>query len=176
MHEIKYLKAVTKALLSFRSMSLESVTPSVAIGACVPCARLDHNDLIPFEQVQQRVQESIPLWSINDRRTGSSDWVDPNETTIGYYSLYRKFTAKNFQAAMNCITAVGVIAEEQQHHPDLHVTNYRDVCVEIYTHKLKGITENDIVLAQSIDAHVAIEYSPKWLQIHPEVLQNSKTS
>jgi pterin-4a-carbinolamine dehydratase len=155
-------------------MSLESVTPGASAGACAPCAGLNRNDLIPFEQAQQRVLELIPLWTINDRRIG--DGVDPTETTNGYYSLYRKFTAKNFQAAMDCINAVGVIAEEQQHHPDLHVTNYRDVCIEIYTHRLNGITENDVVLAQSIDSRVLIDYSPKWLLSHPEVLQNSKTT
>ena len=173
---LTYAKVVAKSFLLYRSMSLEGTTDSVAVGGCIPCAGLDRNDLIPFYQVQQRIQEVTPLWSVNDFRNGSGGIVNSPETTKGYYSLYRKFTTKNFQAAMDCINAVGIIAEEQQHHPDLHVTNYRDVCIEIYTHKLKGITENDIVLAHSIDTRVPIEYSPKWLQNHPQAARTSKAT
>ena len=45
------------------------------------------------------------------------------------------FTAKNFQAAMDALQAMGTIAERENHHPDFHLTNYRDVRIEIFTHK-----------------------------------------
>ena len=63
---------------------------------------------------------------------------------------------------------MGAIAERESHHPDFHLTNYRDVEITLWTHKLGGITENDLKLAEMLDNEVKIEYSPKWLKAHPE--------
>ena len=142
-------------------------------GVCVPCSGLNQNDLIPIEQLQRRVLEIIPIWTIHESNSSSSNGASINTTdadlSIHYYSINRKFTAKNFQSAMDCLNEIGRIAEEQNHHPNLHITNYRDVHIELYTHKLNGVTENDIVLAHAIDTKVSIGYSPKWLNDHPEV-------
>jgi 4a-hydroxytetrahydrobiopterin dehydratase len=43
------------------------------------------------------------------------------------------------------------MAEEQQHHPDLHVA-WGKVGVEIWTHKIRGLTESDVVFAARCDA------------------------
>lgn len=110
---------------------------------------------MPVDQVKERVAESLPMWTV-----GSKDGV------ICY--LYRKFTAKNFQTALDAINAMGAIAERESHHPNFHLTKWREVEVEIWTHKLQGVTENDLMLARQLDAQVQIEYSPKWLQCHPE--------
>lgn len=63
---------------------------------------------------------------------------------------------------------MGAIAERESHHPDFHLTNYRNVDVQLYTHKLGGVTENDVQLAEILDKEVTIVYSPKWLEAHPE--------
>lgn len=76
--------------------------------------------------------------------------------------------ARNFQAALNAMNAFGAIAEEQGHHPDLLLTNYRHVEVVLWTHSVGGITENDLVLAQLFDEKVKIDYSPKWLKDNHE--------
>merc|ERR1711971_1531823 len=93
--------------------------------------------------------ESTPMWKVIDG------------------AISRKFTAKNFQAALDFINAAGRIAEEQGHHPDLHITSYRDVEVVLYTHSIKGLTVNDFALATKLD-EVKVLYSPKWLKEHPE--------
>ena len=41
--------------------------------------------------------------------------------------ISRSFVAKNFLAALAFFKEVGVIAEEANHHPDLHLTSYRNV-------------------------------------------------
>ena len=46
---------------------------------------------------------------------------------------------------------VAQIAEEEDHHPDLHLAGYRNVTVEIWTHAVGGLTENDFILAAKID-------------------------
>jgi pterin-4a-carbinolamine dehydratase len=59
---------------------------------------------------------------------------------------------------------MGEVAERVNHHPDFHLTEYRTVSVVIYTHKLMGVTEQDLNLARLFSEEVRIEYSPKWLR------------
>ena len=47
---------------------------------------------------------------------------------------------------------VGALAEREQHHPDLHLEGYRTMWIEIYTHAIGGLSENDFILAAKIDA------------------------
>ena len=54
----------------------------------------------------------------------------------------------------------------QQHHPDLHLTGYRNVEVVLFTHSIGGVTENDLIMAEEIDK-IPVAYSPKWLKEHP---------
>ena len=80
-------------------------------------------------------------------------------------SIYRKFTCKNWQAAMDCINAISTIAESKdiQHHPDIHLTKYRDVEIRLWTHAVGGLTMYDLRLAKAINTSVIVEYSKKWL-------------
>jgi len=75
---------------------------------------------------------------------------------------------------MDSINEMGVIAEREGHHPDFHLTNYRHVEIEIFTHKIDGLTTNDFVLAQKLTDEVSVAYSPKWLKSHPEAQRTSK--
>jgi len=84
----------------------------------------------------------------------------------GMKKLRRNFVAKGFQAAMDFVVAAGGVAEARGHHPDLHLTGYRNVSVVVYTHSLKGLTENDFLLCGEIDA-CKVAYSPKWLKTNP---------
>jgi len=47
---------------------------------------------------------------------------------------------------------IGKIAEQEAHHPDLHLESYRKVWIEIWTHDIGGLSENDFILAAKIDA------------------------
>ncbi|MFO0929868.1 MAG: 4a-hydroxytetrahydrobiopterin dehydratase [Gemmataceae bacterium] len=46
---------------------------------------------------------------------------------------------------------MGQVAEAEGHHPDLHLTGYRNVAVELSTHAIGGLSENDFILAARID-------------------------
>jgi hypothetical protein len=48
-------------------------------------------------------------------------------------------------------TRVGRIDEQQDHHPDLHLTGYRNVAIELSTHDMNGLTEQDFVVATMIE-------------------------
>lgn len=44
----------------------------------------------------------------------------------------------------------------------------RNVRIELYTHSLGGLSQNDFSLAKMLDEEVNVSYSPKWLKSHPE--------
>ncbi len=66
-------------------------------------------------------------------------------------SISRKFTLKNFVAAIELVDGIAKVAEEDQHHPDLHLTGYRHLRVDLTTHAIGGLSENDFILAAKID-------------------------
>ena len=143
---------------------------SAAAPACVPCHTLDRSHLLEKSLVESKVAESTPLWNVGEKKQDEG-----TSTSSSVVYLYRNFTAKHFQAALDAINAMGAVAEAENHHPNFHLTNYREVRVEIWTHKLGGVTENDLRLAQELDARVRIEYSPKWLQAHPDASGTTQT-
>ena len=74
---------------------------------------------------------------------------------------------------MAFLNAAATIAEDQGHHPDLHVTGYRNVAVELYTHSVGGLTDNDFIVAAELDG-VKVDYSPKWLEANPAAAGSAK--
>jgi len=69
-------------------------------------------------------------------------------------AIERKYSFKNFVEAIAFINRVGVLAEEEQHHPDLHLTGYRKVKVVLTTHAIGGLSDNDFIVAAKIDSLV----------------------
>lgn len=75
----------------------------------------------------------------------SGDWkVDDNK------KITRKFSFVNFKHTMDFVNKVAAIAEEEGHHPDMHVS-YGEVVIELWTHAINGLSENDFILAAKID-------------------------
>ena len=66
-------------------------------------------------------------------------------------SIRKTVTCKDFLDAVNLIQRIAPIAEAEDHHPDLHVTRYRTLTVELSTHAIGGLSENDFILAAKID-------------------------
>ena len=66
--------------------------------------------------------------------------------------ISRKFKLRNFVQAMELANQIARLAEEEQHHPDLHITGYRQLRVDLTTHAIDGLSENDFILAAKIDA------------------------
>jgi 4a-hydroxytetrahydrobiopterin dehydratase len=65
--------------------------------------------------------------------------------------IRREWRLKDFVTGLDFFQRVGAIAEEEGHHPDLHLSNYRQAAIEIWTHALGGLSENDFILAAKID-------------------------
>lgn len=146
----KYTGRFTMAECSLNTNNADKKT-------CVPCESLDTAAVLTRIQVEERLQTTpLPLWTIQ---------TFPDSSIL---YLSRKFVAKNFQSALDCINAAGAIAEREGHHPDIHLINYREVEFVLYTHSVKGITENDVNMCRMLDQEVSVVYSPKWLKEHPE--------
>ena len=78
-------------------------------------------------------------------------------------TLERWFTAKNWACAFAFLNQLSRVAEAEGHHPDVHLTNYRDVQIVLNTHAIGGLSMHDFVLAAKLDA-LDVTYSPKWLR------------
>jgi 4a-hydroxytetrahydrobiopterin dehydratase len=65
--------------------------------------------------------------------------------------IRRSWTVKHFMAGLNFFQAVAALAEAEKHHPDLHLSGYRNLSIEIWTHAINGLSINDFILAAKID-------------------------
>lgn len=99
---------------------------------CVPCE--GGVAACSIEEAQRQLAE-IPGWRLTeDGQRIRKDW-----------------TVKNFMAGMRFFQAVAQLAEHEGHHPDLHLEGYRRVWIELWTHAIGGLSENDFILAAKID-------------------------
>src|SRR5215468_873562 len=65
--------------------------------------------------------------------------------------IRKDWTVKNFMAGIKFFNGCAELAESDNHHPDLHIEGYRNVSVELWTHAIGGLSENDFILAAKID-------------------------
>jgi 4a-hydroxytetrahydrobiopterin dehydratase len=65
--------------------------------------------------------------------------------------IRKDWVVKSFMAGMEFFNRVAQLAEEEGHHPDLHLEGYRNLSIEIWTHAIGGLSENDFILAAKID-------------------------
>jgi 4a-hydroxytetrahydrobiopterin dehydratase len=100
--------------------------------SCVPC-RGGIPALTPDEA--GTLISQTPEWSLNDAAT----------------KIERRFGFGNFADALDFANQVGALAEDEGHHPDIAVGwGYCEVA--FYTHKIKGLHENDFIMAAKVDA------------------------
>lgn len=104
---------------------------SLADKQCVPC----RGGVPPLEpaKVRELLGQLGQGWSVN---------------AAGH--IERTYEFKNFAEALAFVNAVGAIAEAEGHHPDLYLAWGR-CTMEIWTHKIQGLTESDFYLAAKAD-------------------------
>jgi 4a-hydroxytetrahydrobiopterin dehydratase len=66
--------------------------------------------------------------------------------------IARSWRVLDFVTAIDFFRRIADVAEAEDHHPDLHLVNYREVTVELWTHAVGGLTDNDFIMAAKIDA------------------------
>ncbi len=85
-----------------------------------------------------------------DELTGLRERLGGGWRVVEEHHLEKEFRLEDFRAALGFTNRVGKLAEEQGHHPDIHLSWGR-VRLEIWTHKIDGLTESDFVLAAKVD-------------------------
>jgi len=75
-----------------------------------------------------------------------SGWTLSRDTKM----LAKDLVFKNFDKAMDFVNMVADAAEFENHHPDIHIF-YNKVKLELSTHSIGGLSENDFILAAKID-------------------------
>ena len=73
---------------------------------------------------------------------------------VGDKKIQKNFTFKDFKEALSFTDQIGLLAEEEGHHPDIHLS-YGKVKVELWTHAVNGLSENDFILAAKIDTLIS---------------------
>ena len=101
---------------------------------CKPC----EGGVIPFDVSEiHKYQKKVDGWEITK---------DKNEI----FFLIKKFNSINFLESQKFVNNVGIIAEKEGHHPDISFGwGYSEI--KITTHSIKGLSENDFILAAKID-------------------------
>ena len=100
---------------------------------CVPC----EGGVPRYSTAEaERQIAALPLWRLTHDGT----------------RIRRDWKLRNFRDAVKLLNNVAALAEREQHHPDLHLEGYRSAWVEIFTHAVGGLSENDFILAAKIDA------------------------
>jgi 4a-hydroxytetrahydrobiopterin dehydratase len=69
--------------------------------------------------------------------------------------IRKDWQMKDFLAGIEFFTRVADLAEAEGHHPDLHLEGYRHAWIELWTHAVGGLSENDFILAAKID-HIPV--------------------
>jgi 4a-hydroxytetrahydrobiopterin dehydratase len=64
--------------------------------------------------------------------------------------LTKEYLLPDFAAALELVNRVGAVAEESGHHPDVHLA-WGKVRIDLWTHKIDGLTESDFVVAARCD-------------------------
>ena len=96
---------------------------------------------MPLERAKQMV-EQVPGWELIEANVGAQH-RPPNPL------LTRRFRFKNFKEAIAFVNKVADLAEDQGHHPDIHIS-WNRVRLELTTHAINGLSDNDFIMAAKI--------------------------
>ena len=106
---------------------------------CVPC----EGGVIPFDISEiHKYQKKVDGWDITK-----------NNEDI--YFLEKNFKFNDFKQSQNFVNHVGKISEEQGHHPEISF-GWGYAKINITTHAIKGLSENDFILAAKIDNKINV--------------------
>ncbi|MGB3683722.1 MAG: 4a-hydroxytetrahydrobiopterin dehydratase [Rubrobacteraceae bacterium] len=104
--------------------------PNLADKVCVPCG----GDAKPLRGAElEKLRDQVPGWGL-----------------VEEHHLRRNFRFENFRAALGFVNRVGELAEEQGHHPDIDF-GWGRAEVNVFTHTVDGLTENDFIFAAKVD-------------------------
>ena len=105
-------------------------TAELASKTCVPCR--GGVPALKGDELRQ-LQKQVPDWEV-----------------IEEHHLHRSYSFPDFRTALEFVNRVGELAEQQGHHPDI-MLSWGKVEITIWTHKIDGLTESDLIMAAKIE-------------------------
>jgi len=99
---------------------------------CTPCE--EGGEPMSEEEVQTYLDKINSDWKLRKNK-----------------KIFREFNFTDFEEALEFVNEVAELAEEEGHHPDIHLKNFNEVIIELWTHAVGGLTENDFVVAKKVD-------------------------
>lgn len=100
---------------------------------CVPCR--EGSPILKGQELAYHMDAIDKSWMLYDKDT----------------KLKREFDFTNFTKAINFVNEIAKVAESEGHHPDIYIHDYNKVTVELWTHKINGLHQNDFILGVMID-------------------------
>jgi 4a-hydroxytetrahydrobiopterin dehydratase len=98
---------------------------------CKPCeGGIEPLNLNEIEEYKKNIQND---WNVTENR-----------------KISKTYSFVNYRHAMDFVNKVSDLAEEEGHHPVMHIS-YGKVVIELWTHTINGLSENDFILAYKID-------------------------
>ena len=96
---------------------------------CIPC----EGGMPPLNEGEiEKLLKHVNGWDVEDGR------------------LKKQFNFKDFREAMGFVNKIAEVAESEGHHPDIMI-HYSQVNIELWTHAINGLSENDFIIAAKID-------------------------
>ncbi|MCL4403861.1 4a-hydroxytetrahydrobiopterin dehydratase [Patescibacteria group bacterium] len=103
---------------------------------CVPC----EGGTAPLTKKEaEAMMQHVPGWHLMQ------------DAKKGQLSIGRDFEFKDFKEAMAFVNKAAEIANAEDHHPDIYVF-YNVVKLQLSTHAIKGLSENDFIVAAKINS------------------------
>ncbi len=96
---------------------------------CIPC---ESGGTSLLEDDIKKNLEQIPNWKLNGKK------------------IENEFVFKDFKEAMKFVNNIADLAEGEGHHPDIHI-HWNKVLLELWTHSMNGLSENDFIVAAKIN-------------------------
>lgn len=105
---------------------------------CLPC-EIGTPPLTP-QQFEPLLKQLKLEWEV----------IDPSASSGQGKKIRHEFKFKDFNEAMEFVNKVAKLAEAEGHHPNIHIY-YNKVVIDLTTHNIKGLSENDFILAAKIE-------------------------
>lgn len=118
---------------------------------CLPHGRLK---LLTQSEVKDYLSQLKTGWLVRHSLGDGGEFLESHppshKASAGQGKIIKEFTFEDFVGAMEFVNKVAVLAEDEGHHPDISIY-YNKVEITLWTHFVKGLSENDFIVAIKID-------------------------
>lgn len=100
---------------------------------CVPCE--EYTDPLKQDRIDYLKSALSRSWQV-----------------IESHHLELDLVLKNFLEVIDVVNKIAKLAEEEGHHPNLFITDYKKLKIQLFTHNINGLSDNDFILAAKIES------------------------